>query len=377
MFADDESSRFDVGYASPLAVVHRLADGTLRPAWLGRAGAHLWEATNELDPVPPLVGREPALYAAVLADPDDRGPRDVLRDAWLLRNDARGEFAALVFARPTDATRARAGALVLEHGRAWLGRLQPVVPLAGALFDRGPFVRRAVVVPDDPYGPYGYGPDARGRLAAISDAHEWATLEEITFAVRCGIVTPAMKNLRSVGPIDRFGLASFGTGTWRVEELEYSLKATRARDEAAVSLEALAALQLPLRRLRLLGEGSVDVSALTRAAWWSELERLELWLDSRQHESDTDAALAGRKAFRMIAPKLPARCTLAIGALTRFGERSGWMIAGERTPRRLELRKPDARRDQGPEWAAALDLPLLDDWRPDADWMHFALGVTA
>jgi hypothetical protein len=57
-------------------------------------------------------------------------------------------------------------------------------------------------------------------------------------------------------------------------------------------------------------------------------------------------------------------------------ERSGWMITGDRIPRRLELSAPDARREQGPEWAAALQLPLVDDWQPDADWLHFALGAS-
>lgn len=89
------------------------------------------------------------LFREVWANAADDGPRQVLADWLTERGDPRGELVALQLARVTrsvDATAMRRErALLAEHGRAWLGPLEPViVSNAFLLFERG-FVRRCEV----------------------------------------------------------------------------------------------------------------------------------------------------------------------------------------------------------------------------------------
>jgi len=90
-----------------------------------------------------------ALFAAVYADPDSDGPREVLADALQAAGDPLGELMSLQLL-PADpeqapARRARIRELVQTHHLAWLG---PLYELArGARFDRGFVTRISVTKP--------------------------------------------------------------------------------------------------------------------------------------------------------------------------------------------------------------------------------------
>jgi uncharacterized protein (TIGR02996 family) len=86
-----------------------------------------------------------ALFAAILAEPDEDTPRLVYAD-WLDENDdpARAEFIRVQVAMaraPTDALRAREAALLALHGEEWLAPLkargEPLDGGAGGQFRRG------------------------------------------------------------------------------------------------------------------------------------------------------------------------------------------------------------------------------------------------
>lgn len=72
-----------------------------------------------------------ALFAAVYAAPDADEPRAVLADALQEAGDPRGEFIALQLREhrgdSSDELRQRAQALVVKHGKTWLGVLRPIV----------------------------------------------------------------------------------------------------------------------------------------------------------------------------------------------------------------------------------------------------------
>ncbi len=347
---------------SPLVIVQRVEDGSLRTSWLG--GLHRawldfpqgferdWESgpiAFAADPsAEPLVGEEHALFAQAHADP---GAREVLRDLWIERGDVRGEMTALSIATErTAAMSERLAELVLEHGRGWLGPLAAIVPLSGALFGPGPFARKVVV----------YAADDEA-FDAVADAAEWASVEELVFANQSyRAVTPAMTQLRSVGPLAAAQLAAFHTGAWRVEELDF--------DSEDGSLDALAQLALPLTRLAIRAPHAVSLAGLQHAPWWSALERLEVWLPS----ATSPAAVKG--ALEQMSASVP--CAFAIGVLAG-GQRSGLMAVARGGTRVLEMRQPDARLAHGPAWAAAFDLALPTTWEPPADdWCTLGLGVS-
>jgi uncharacterized protein (TIGR02996 family) len=80
----------------------------------------------EVAAVAKVTDRGAALQAAVLAEPDDRGPKAVLGDWLLERGDPRGELVAIQLASrdgwpKTLAHVARERELVRKHGREWAG----------------------------------------------------------------------------------------------------------------------------------------------------------------------------------------------------------------------------------------------------------------
>ncbi len=152
---------------TPLLIVQHAGDH-LRATWLGsplrswldfpdalQDRGHWSEPERNIPavvpepPMPELLGRERELYEQVLADPADRGARDVLRDVWIERGDPRGELCTVTGDLDNLALRARAAELIAAHGRSWVGALQPVIPLSGALFGYGPWIQKAIVYADD------------------------------------------------------------------------------------------------------------------------------------------------------------------------------------------------------------------------------------
>jgi len=89
--------------------------------------------------------------AEVWATPLDDGPREVFADWLLERGDPRGELITLQLARARDPVAPtvaemikRERVLLVEHHRAWMGELEPVVSKNAYVFERG-FLSRAEV----------------------------------------------------------------------------------------------------------------------------------------------------------------------------------------------------------------------------------------
>ena len=348
---------YDFGIArGPLAIVERVP-GAIRAAWIGaplRPRLDL-PAASKLVKQAPLTKRAKDLYQRVLAEPTDLEARSVLRDAWLESGDARGEFSALTLApSQTDAMRARAAAIVLEHGRSWLGKLQSIIPVSGALFGPGPFLRKAIVFLAN-----------ERAWRGVERAQEWATVEELVFADGSHrALSPAMKNLRSVGPIYAEQLGVLANGTWLVTELDVAVGF-----DPRGTLKQLAKLALPLTHLRLRAEKAIDLAPLAKASWWSSLERIELWLPERTTDP-VDAMIA---AFTKLAKRAP--CTVAVGVLAHE-QRTGYMITGTARARTLELHQPDLRHELGAELAKRLRKKAPTAWQPsDLDWLPLGFGV--
>jgi hypothetical protein len=363
---------------SPLLIVRR-DDGALRADWAGglhrpwldfpgamKARDEGYEVPGGFANDPPaatLEGKERELHAQLVAEPANLGIRDVLRDLWMLRDDPRGELTALSAKPALDAAeRTRVAELVLAHGRSWLGPLQRVIPLSGALFGYGPFVKKAVVY-------------YAGGLPEIADAPEWATVEEIVFAPgSLPLVSPAMRNLRAVGPLRPLSLASSGGWLERLEQLDLDLASPRQAHGEPPWFASLLG-DLALRRLVLRASGRLDFGPLPATSWWPKLERLEIWLPA---DLDDPAVAVSRTFHRLCEEHVahwPERLTLAVGQLAG-DQRSGIMLVGTPNDQRLELHTPDARFTRAHELARITGLSLPTSWHPDDDWLAFGLGVT-
>lgn len=163
------------------------------------------------------------LFDLVYASPDDNGPRAVLADHLQQKGDPLGEYIALAVAidegngeaneaRPrneNEAARKRAEALEVAHGRSWLGPLATVAPADHIEWDRG-FVRKLSVYLGTPLD-----------VESVLQAREWGPVQELHF-LRQGtqILSPAMRSLRRVGPLDANGLAALMKVGSKLERLD-------------------------------------------------------------------------------------------------------------------------------------------------------------
>ncbi len=354
---------------SPVMLIQR--DGELlRGCWLGRPlrgwldvpaamQDRVWrqEAGGPppmLDEPPtPLVGRERELHDQVLADPSDRATRDVLRDLWIERGDPRGDYC--VASEPGAIDYVRAAELITENGRSWVGALQPVIPLSGALFGYGPWIRSAIVYAE---------PEA---LAAVSDAAEWGSIERIEFALGSArMISPRMANVRAIGPLTLDQLGPLRAGSWKICELDVEL------DREPADLVTLA---LPLTTLRLRPDRALAASWMTRLdelARSPTLERIEIWLSGGSEMPEVGALRMFHEAVGRIGDK-----TLMVGVLDT-GQPTGWTLVSRSGVTTVELSKPDLRFGLGAALAAgglAVTPPPLMEL--DQDWLTFALGVPA
>ena len=352
--------------SSPVMIIQR--DGELlRGCWLGRPlrgwldfpaamQDRVWRQEDggpppmPDEPPTPLVGRELELSDQVLADPFDRGTRDVLRDLWIERGDPRGDYC--VASEPGVVDHVRAAALIAEHGRSWVGALQPVIPLSGALFGYGPWIRSAIVYAEP------------AALAAVSVAPEWGSIERIEFALGSArLISPRMANVRAIGPLTLAQLAPLRVGRWKIRELDVEI------DREPSDLVTLA---LPLTTLRLRPDCALAASSITRLdelARSPTLERIEIWLAGGV-TTEADAARMFREAVGRVGDK-----TLVVGVLDT-GQPTGWTLVSRAGVQTVELIKPDLRFELGAALAAggvAVTPPQLMDL--DQDWLTFALGV--
>jgi uncharacterized protein (TIGR02996 family) len=108
------------------------------------------------------------LLARVQAEPDVASWRLVLGDHLSERGDSRGELIALQHQQaPTKAQLRRQAQLLRAHGRAWLGKLAPVLRKEGIVF-RGGFLAEAALKEC---------PTRQRR--AVCELEEWATVEAL------------------------------------------------------------------------------------------------------------------------------------------------------------------------------------------------------
>lgn len=81
---------------------------------------------------------ESELLKLILQTPTSDGPRLIYADFLAERGDPLGEFIALQCRKsPSAAEQKRMRALQREHGRLWLGEIEPAVERAGRVFARG------------------------------------------------------------------------------------------------------------------------------------------------------------------------------------------------------------------------------------------------
>jgi uncharacterized protein (TIGR02996 family) len=142
-----------------------------------------------------------ALFDLVYAAPADDGPRQVLADWLVEKDDPLGAFITTSFAAAhapnRDELLARARELEKTHAGSWLGPLADVAPRERASFARGFPHAIAIHVGDD---------DA---VARVADAREWGTIAELRFLPQSKQwLSSAMGALRDVGPLDATGLTA-------------------------------------------------------------------------------------------------------------------------------------------------------------------------
>ena len=248
---DEEASDFD-------DVVHVPAD----PAWN--------------DP------RARELYAQVCEHPRDDAPRRVLADYLLERNVALGEFIALSLDKniSTDA-KARYEHLYDTLVPGWLAPLARVVPPVTARFDRG------LLSDVDVWATEAHAQSVRGHLV-------WNSVERIRVHGGEPIIHPAMRALRTLGPVDAQWIAALlaGPTPWAIEELDISDL------DIGADLQLLRDTRLlpNLRRLTLPANSHAAIGVLATAAWWKQLERVTIRVDDFAAERgawlDRRAALA-------------------------------------------------------------------------------------
>jgi len=199
---------------------------------------------------------EEALYAAVLADPDDEEARAVWADALQQRGDARGELIALQLAAASgNAKAAKAAAkLVKAHWRAWVGPLAPAIVTSTVEFDRGLLDACATDV----------------RRKAVADAifgHPgWGTVRRLTFG-GYGALTGAMRRLKEAVNVPEPALEALATISLpRLRALSVVPSPTRGADDG-------------LSAGRPVGRG---LKALAAARGLPSLTSLSLWFRDRE-----------------------------------------------------------------------------------------------
>lgn len=235
--------------------------------------------------LPVELGDERArLLGLVLQDPADDEARQVYGDWLLERGDARGELIALQYERRRgqlarrDERRERE--LLRDHGRRWLGEIEPAIDPASIVYDRG-FLSRCRVVFQTP----------RQRRELLSSPL-WATVEQIE-AEPALLAQPALRGLRVVRGLSVEGLRellALGAPLPQVQRLAV----TSAEGFEPSALATIAAAGVAFPRLRALtlrhereGDGTPPIAPeafapLLDSALLSELDELALAISAPQ-----------------------------------------------------------------------------------------------
>lgn len=145
----------------------------------------------QLEPLRAASRSLEALFAEVYADPVADSPRLVLADLLLQRGDPRGELIALQLARGDGEPTKRELSLLGKHGRAWLGRLAPVVSWRRR-HSRTAFRRGFLAVADIML-------TADKKLEPLLGEPEWTTVEQLTGGWDTDLLLAApLRGLRSI-----------------------------------------------------------------------------------------------------------------------------------------------------------------------------------
>ncbi len=238
----------------------------------GKALAAIVEAFRAAPaPKRPAAARdEAALFAAVYADPDDDGVRQVLADALQEKGDPRGEFIALQMAGD-----ARAKRLLKANQQAWLGPLAPVLS-AQVEFRRGfPAVGRTK---------FRHQADAEKCGALV----EWATFEALEWGTPtpipkgqepyCCFIGPAFRHLKVArGPWLASLLAA--KQPWSLEDLSVAVDDSSALRRLG---EALPTLLPKLKRLEVQGPQGTAFPGVPNL---NRLEELALYTSLRSFDA--------------------------------------------------------------------------------------------
>jgi uncharacterized protein (TIGR02996 family) len=200
------------------------------------------------------------LLELVAASPADDGPRRVLADYLLERENPRGEYIALSLEKsPTPEIVKRRDELLAEHERRWLPSIADAVPMCSVRWQRGFPVAAEVLA-------------GERDVAKVRGSLGWATLEQLHVhrSSEC-VLDPAMLALREIGPIDERWISALVDAPlpWAIEILEIELDdADVTKLCKATTLPKLRALTIHARDLDLA------VAQLPKAVWWKQLERL-------------------------------------------------------------------------------------------------------
>lgn len=200
------------------------------------------------------------LLDIVAASPADDGPRRVLADYLLERENPRGEYIGLSLEKsPSAEIVKRRDELLAANEVRWLTSIADAVPMCSARWQRG-FVVAAEVLA------------GAHDVEKVRGSAGWATIEQLHVhrSSEC-VLDPAMRALRELGPIDERWIAALvdAPRPWAIEALEIELDdADVARFCKASTLPKLRALTIHARDL------DTAVAQLPHAVWWKQLERL-------------------------------------------------------------------------------------------------------
>ena len=188
------------------------------------------------------------LLQEVATASDDDGPRRVLADYLLERENPRGEYIGLCLEAPSGDVVSKRDELLAEHRDAWLFPMQKAA--VSVRWSRGFPVEAELAWHDD---------DVRGPV--------WTTIEKLYVHGGPPVLDSSMRALRTLlGEIDEPWVDALAAAKepWAIETLEIT------RGQSALAKVTT----LPkLRNLIVVGE--LD-AALVQAPWWKQLERLTL-----------------------------------------------------------------------------------------------------